>query len=268
MLTKDELEKLTNSFSDVEIAEQLNVKRTTINTLRHRLGVLSFTQKTHCVKVDGVAVNQRLITPHSHKTEGCVTFFDRIDTSAKAYFLGLIASDGTIYKNGNTCAIILQERDAAILQTFVKESGWNTTIKTRETKSANAQSQAVLYICSKHLCSTLKEWGIVPNKSLTLEILKPIPDHLQKDFIRGVWDGDGHLGEKEFTLTSGSVVFLEQVSAMIKKQTGIQMPLRKASKSYSLRGWRNSVDVIRWIYQDAHPVLERKAIQFSRYWSA
>src|SRR6476469_1999984 len=42
-------------------------------------------------------------------------FFDNVDTEEKAYFLGWIASDGSISKNGSI-NIFVQKKDAGILR--------------------------------------------------------------------------------------------------------------------------------------------------------
>ncbi|MEK6878698.1 MAG: hypothetical protein AABY22_03775, partial [Nanoarchaeota archaeon] len=47
-------------------------------------------------------------------------FFNIINTEEKAYFLGLLYSDGFITKNGNQVVISLQENDVDILEKFKK----------------------------------------------------------------------------------------------------------------------------------------------------
>lgn len=91
--------------------------------------------------------------------------------------------------------------------------------------------------CFEYAVSDIKSmnwlisYGCTPRKSKTLEITKQIPTIYQKDFIRGVLDGDGSIStcrykkiknNKEYFYTkitsyicSSSYKFLEQIKAMI-----------------------------------------------------
>lgn len=270
-MTKEELELLTDSFSDSEIAAKLQITRGMVGNLRKKFEVDSYTTKTGMVKRGGIAVP----TSRNYKSytrpvlrEGYVTFFDEIDTPAKAYFLGFIAADGNLDLRGRTTRIEIHHQDTALLQTFIDESKWPTSINLKPWHGKR-EDQASLCLSSVHLHSALCSWGITPKKSLTMQLLKPIPEDLQCHFVRGVWDGDGYISEKQFGLTSGSEVFIQQIQEMIFQNTGVKVSMRKRGENhFGLFGSKGSALAIQWIYQDAYPVLERKAIRFSRFFAS
>lgn len=279
-MDKETLDRLTDSFSDQEIADQLLIDRKAISYWRKKLNVLSFTAKTGLVKRNGESIQKSeasrlganlqkgLKRNRSYKTDGCVTFFDELDTPAKAYFLGFIAADGCIRKSGKEVAILIHSKDAHILEVLRQESGFDSLVRDRF--RADGERMVTLSLHSKHLVLSLAEWGLVPKKSLILEILKPIPLEVQRHFVRGVWDGDGYVGHRNFNLTSGSEVFLTQIQEMIYQNTRVRLTMikPKGRNFQHLQGGKTTVKAIQWIYQDAYPVLDRKAIQFSRFWSS
>ena len=278
MLSKEQLDKLTDSFSDAEIALQLNVSKASINQWRRKLLVKSFYQKTKKIKHCGKAVNRgcvatknlsKISISNRYKkpivTKGSVTFFDEIDTPSKAYFLGLLATDGYISVDEKCVSIALQKRDEKILETLVKETNWHTAVKNKK----HDTPQSVVIMCSRHMVSSLKDWGITRKKTYTLEILKPIASNLQAHFVRGVWDGNGWVGERQFTLVSSSEKFLCQIQNMIYQHTNVLLKIGRPTnkKHLTLNGSKGSKKALEWIYENPHPSLDRKAIQFSRFWS-
>lgn len=199
------------------------------------------------------------------KASGAVTFFDKIDSPEKAYFLGFLATDGTVHSNSKTISLAVAEKDVQILVDFLEVSGWKTEIRVKKHK----YPQVVINLCSCYLVSSLKSWGFSSKKSLTFELLKSVPDSFASDFVRGVWDGDGWIGERQFSFCSGSEVFIHQVKNLILDHTGQELSITKPSgrNHLVLHGGRKTASAIRWIYSKNFPVLSRKAIQISRFWS-
>lgn len=115
--------------------------------------------------------------------------FNSIDTELKAYYLGLIASDGCVSKEGNSwiIAISLIKTDSYILEPFR-----DFVIPNR--KLYIHKNQKSITIRSKIIGDTLINLGIKPNKSFEpgLDIPK-MPKQFVRHFIRGYFDGDGHI---------------------------------------------------------------------------
>lgn len=132
-------------------------------------------------------------------------YFENIDTCKKAYFLGLLAADGSVYTNNKTyeLKLALKSSDIKILEEFKKELGFTGDIKIYSSvvippsKSKNpVQSEmAVLRFNSKDLILDLKKYNIIQNKTNVLDVdLSNIADEFIPDFFRGYWDGDGTFG--------------------------------------------------------------------------
>ena len=118
-------------------------------------------------------------------------YFDIIDTFDKAYWLGFIAADGNIRKDLLKLRIELNIQDIEHLKKF--RSYIEGDMPIREWIRPNNHSCYIEINC-KHLNIELSKYGIVPNKSLILDInWNLIPKDLYKFFIRGYFDGDGSL---------------------------------------------------------------------------
>lgn len=121
-------------------------------------------------------------------------YFEQINTPNKAYVLGFIASDGTVYKRDNHSGLIqikLQESDEQILKDILTDM--DSTYPINRVKNGDVV-QVVISITSQDLYNQLLNIGIEPNKTWNLKLQKilcHIPKEYHIDFIRGYFDGDG-----------------------------------------------------------------------------
>ena len=112
-----------------------------------------------------------------------------IMTPYKAYILGLISTDGCIYKY--TTSIELQHRDEGVLfniSNIFYDEGYNPKI-SRTTKKGRVYTR--LRIHSKRLAEELCLLGITPRKSYTVPFLSNIS--YIHEYVRGLIDGDGNI---------------------------------------------------------------------------
>ena len=118
-------------------------------------------------------------------------YFKQINTPDKAYWLGFIAADGNVRKDLLKLRIELNIQDYHHLEKF--RDCIQGDMPIHENKRPNNHSCYIDVNCQA-LNQDLLQYGITPNKSLTLQInWKLIPLHLQQYFIRGYFDGDGSL---------------------------------------------------------------------------
>lgn len=115
------------------------------------------------------------------------TFFDEINTSIKAYWLGFLLADGSVFykpKNGTYGFCIgLQHRDIEHVQKL--------EFDLYGTRQPSIEKNGVrLSWYSKHLAQSLIKLGVTPNKS-GREIVPEVPQEYMPDFWRGYYDGDG-----------------------------------------------------------------------------
>lgn len=264
------LEQLTEQYSDVEIGAMLGHARVTVTLCRQRLGIKSFTEKKGMKRdiKNGTGVThggrKRLFLFNEN-------FFSKLETEAQAYFLGFITADGCVHSNKGKIEISLSECDVAILYKF-KEALGGKTPELGYRPYTVRQNVYRLTLCSKTMASDLISWGITPNKTHTLKIVRPIPDNLLRHFLRGFWDGDGHIRDKCFEILIASETFADQVQDFAVKLTGQPLNKRYAkvrSNHYAvLTGYKNRKAFIQALYSDSTIYLERKFVQFSRFWSS
>ena len=116
-------------------------------------------------------------------------YFETIDTEDKAYFLGLLFADGNVYTARYRVQITLANEDAYILKAFANCIGYTGKMYIDRGKYSK------LILPSKKMCADLTKLGCTPNKSLTLQFPTEVPNDLMNHFIRGYFDGDGHISK-------------------------------------------------------------------------
>lgn len=136
-------------------------------------------------------------------------YFDEIDTPNKAYILGFLCADGTNNRDKGTVSMTLEEGDFDILEKIRKEIKSERELEFLDYSNKHDfgytyKNQYRLLLFSSHICDSLINLGVVPNKSLILEFPE-IKEDLLHHFIRGVFDGDGSVYQgkikTQFTLT-------------------------------------------------------------------
>lgn len=110
-------------------------------------------------------------------------YFEILDDKYKAYWIGFILADGGIAKNG--LEISLQKRDKYLLELLESDLQIYNHVKPFN------KDYFRLTIGSKIMCNDLSQYGIVPNKTLSLKFPTNIPEEYEIDLLRGMFDGDG-----------------------------------------------------------------------------
>jgi len=129
----------------------------------------------------------------SHRfTEFNQHFFDIIDTSEKAYWLGFFYADVYNCNTTNTVSLSLQTSDLEHLKKLAYVIGLHEN-KIKYTKNKEGYEYYTLKMYSKHLCQTLNNLGCPQAKSFIIKYPKWLDKNLTIDFIRGIFDGDGTL---------------------------------------------------------------------------
>lgn len=114
--------------------------------------------------------------------------FDLISPES-AYWVGFLMADGCILKSSGKNAklkVALQTKDKVHLTKMLKFLESDSPIFSYTENSVEC------YVFSERLCNRLAELGVVPRKSLIAEAMPELV--LDKDFWRGIIDGDGHIG--------------------------------------------------------------------------
>lgn len=178
-------------------------------------------------------------------------FFKHIDSEAKAYLLGWIASDGTINKSGFTIAIHEKDLSTLISLRNIIDKDLKITNKDENLKSLSINSKTI----TNDLCNLL---GINPGKkSHTISWPFLENEKLQWAFLRGYFDGDGYVSYVDSShspscgVSSSSDSFRQSIIDFCK------IPCSNSVISLKWTG-NNALDFLGKIYEDANYYLPRK----------
>lgn len=123
-------------------------------------------------------------------------YFENIDCPEKAYYLGLLFTDGSINLDPESIRspmiqIELVETDIDILERMKKDL--RSESKLKYNKRANREHATYTFgVRNKKIAEDLAKWNIVPNKTYEVDEII-IPENYKIDFLRGFIDGDGSL---------------------------------------------------------------------------
>lgn len=183
--------------------------------------------------------------------------FNKIDTEEKAYWLGMLYSDGSINSIHGQVELGLQESDYQHLIKLKNFLGCNNKISYSEkTKSYR------LSFCCSQITKALIKLGCVPKKSLILTFPsnEQVPPHLKKHFMRGYIDGDGCLCHTDKTYYLGFTSTKEFIEQAIKFFNWRNNKITPSGKAYT---WRCADKLLvpiylTTLYKDATIYLDRK----------
>lgn len=120
-------------------------------------------------------------------------YFKKINNEQKAYIVGFIAADGYIQPELNRIKLDVKETDEDVLIKIQESIGHKNNLSHyhQETNFKGIDSSR-LVISSKQMIEDLNRIGLVKAKSKILNIdFTLIDSKFIKDFIRGLFDGDG-----------------------------------------------------------------------------
>ena len=203
-------------------------------------------------------------------------YFDEINTPNKAYILGFLYADGCNSMQKSTIHISLQEEDKQILEDMRKEIGSEKELEFIDNSNKHNfgytyKNMWRLNMFSKHMCETLENIGMMPNKSLKITFPN-IDESLYSHFIRGVFDGDGCIhNSKGKTRHLCSIVGTYDLCNFLKEyfeKMGFSSHVREASNHNGITAvfeiWKKDsvMQFLDFLYSDAEMYLERK---YQRY---
>ena len=224
-LTKEQIEFIKNNVekkTNREMAKELDCNVSTISNWRKKLGIdfsslhdfseyndyicenydkktsKALAQEIGCSKeyVKKIWYENNLKGKTNRSYYSNFNYFNEINSPNKAYLLGVICSDGCIYKRDNhegMWQISIDKNDYLWLEDIKK------IIESNNPLSFN-NSTVTLSIVSQKMYNDLNNIGIIPKKTYTMDIEKvfdAIPQEYHIDFIHGYFDGDGSITVKK-----------------------------------------------------------------------
>jgi predicted transcriptional regulator len=206
-----------------------------------------------------------------------------IDNEEKAYVLGFIAADGSIYcRKGTTVyklSIVLSEKDkdhVFKLRDIISPESNVGTYKIPKPKKGGEHYCKDFYVsfnfavADRYLSNNLLRHGIVPRKTYNPQIPTSVPEHLFQHWVRGYFDGDGGIyinkkgelycdfcgysnGEANIILEYVLKKFLEVLPFDSQAEVKNKDAVSRIRFSHNM-----SVHFVNWVYRDATVYLERK----------
>lgn len=187
------------------------------------------------------------------------------------YILGLWASDGCAIKGGGL-KLTMCDRD--VIEWVKEKIGYaNKVFEQKPAGFPNARTAYTLTFYNQEVAKIFEKHGIVQNKSLTLKFPE-IPRLFIRDFIRGVFDGDGSISvgvrsdngarTQSFRIVSGSFDFIKGIERAIKDELQIRgnkiITDKRGSGMYEYRVSRRQdvAKIAEWLYQDDAFGMKRK----------
>lgn len=211
-------------------------------------------------------------------------YFDKIDTPNKAYILGFLWADGCNFPKKGTISMSLEEQDKDILECIRNEINSERPLEFIDYSHKHDfgyvyKNQYRLLLYSVHMCKTLEDIGMVPNKSLVATFPK-ISSNLIKHFVRGLFDGDGSVYQYKYknrdsykyTLTITSTLILcEELVDIVKTELNVNSYIYDASnhngitKVFTISGKNQIKKFMDWMYDGADLKLKRKYHRYIQY---
>ena len=183
--------------------------------------------------------------------------FEIINNEHKAYWLGILYSDGWISNNSNKIELCLKDREH--IEKFKNFLGCENKIQT---KKVNGKNYYRISFRNKKIRSDLINLGCVPRKSLTKEFPDElsVPQNLIHHFMRGYFDGNGCISickNKVIIIIDSSIYFINEF--MLK----FNFPKNKITTKGKGRSIRTAKkDYVFWfldlLYNNSNIYLERK----------
>lgn len=136
-------------------------------------------------------------------------FFQDINEEAKAYFLGLLISDGNVFKDNTgrqaSISITLHLKDEYMLEKFKEVLQINTSV------GYDGRGCGQIAVRSNIMAEDLAKYGVVPRKSYNTYLPK-VSYEMMPHLIRGIFDGDGSIMAKPNLSNDGYSRFLHSIS--------------------------------------------------------
>ena len=224
----------------------------------------------HYVRRAGIPV--RKVEDYDYEAPCRHDFFDVIDTAEKAYWLGMLITDGCVSKN-DEIILSLHPRDRAHVEAFREtlQSDAKISVHPPMLKKIGNRSWWVgsIAVCIKshQLAAALARLGIVPAKTGHTYLPPGIPAELAPHFWRGAIDGDGWLafgkrpnGRKQFVMGfTGNLALVQAFQDFCRKYTPTRANIspNHSIQRFVVTDWF-AIDLVKMCYGSCGPALARK----------
>lgn len=243
---------LTEKKSIRQVAKEMNVAPSTVlkNLNQHRIPIRSKSESRQL---------------HFEINETVNSEFFKNMSSELAYILGLWITDGCAYERGSF-SIGLKDKD--VIEWVANTIGYkNKTWVLEDERSAN--ERYFIQFTNQEVKKVFDRYGIVPNKSLIIK-MPDIPYEYIHHFIRGVFEGDGHIGDDRVSIVSASKEFIFALKSVIEKEIGGDRKIHFDNRGnglylYNIYGKSSIKSFGDWVYPSGVFGMARKKNKFNKF---
>lgn len=219
--------------------------------------------------------NGEIITNPLKKYHYDETYFSSIDSEEKAYWLGFIYADGSVYdrRTSKTLEISLKESDRGHLVKFLNSiDGKEEMIKNKVVTLKDKEYKACkLAVNSTKMCNDLIRLGVVYRKSLVLTFPTFLEPNLIRHFIRGYFDGDGCIHKEKRSGNTviclvGTANFLNDIQKYFVSVgcTKVSVYQKKGQQAYQFNKTNlDAIKILNYLYSNANVYLNRKFMLYN-----
>jgi len=228
-----------------KIANMFNIDGNNIIAMAHRKGI-------YTSRVKHYTLNKNI--------------FKKINNQKKAYWLGFIAADGSLFHN--KLMITLAIKDKQHIYKFKRFLKSNHLIKNIVN---NGYPSAMFSISNKDLIKSILKLGIPYRKSYNLKDFPKIHKKYYRHFIRGMFDGDGCFNitkvgnhRKLRLLFIGTIKMVKLIQKELIKhcklnKTKLRIPKNSPTSAYlEYKGNKQLKRIYNYLYKGSTICLERK----------
>lgn len=209
-------------------------------------------------------------------------YFKDINTEEKAYWLGFLYADGYVrmkYDRSGELKLKLGRKDKEHIELFKKCLESTHPIKDLESivvvnEVVHKSDVSSVSIYNTEIVQDLYRHGCTNAKTFTIEFPE-LREDLIRHFIRGYFDGDGHVimtdSKRCVGITSGSYDFLEALNNVIGDFLGFKFGVYKSGdncKVLQIFEKDRIHSMYKFLYNDSTIFLNRKKDRFDNYYLA
>lgn len=184
-----------------------------------------------------------------------------------AYAIGLLTSDGCL--SSDKRHIEFSSKDKEQVENLMRCLNLNNKITKKTRSNEKIKKYYHIQFGSVQFYKFLKSVGLISQKSKLLQKVK-VPKRFFRDFLRGLFDGDGSFGkfthpesqypQLRLRFASGSSNFLKWLHQRIKKEIGTKGFIVKGNRKEDLTfGKQDSLKILKYMYYSPNVIcLSRK----------
>lgn len=236
-------------FKNKDFLEQMLKDGNSVSDIAKKYNVHADTIRYYIRKY---SIDKKIIKNKNKKYSFNENYFENIDTKNKAYILGVFASDGYL-KDNRTVVFQFNEKDKELIDKIILDINYVGKIHYIEKKK-----QYALRLNSSKMYKDLVNIGFSNNKTFTSFIPKTFDMELTKHYIRGLFDGDGYIGERQAKLVTASEILKNQIIDFFKKEFNVELWNKKYNNTFHIVFNKKNRNLLFWLYDEADLFLERK----------